>query len=209
MSLVRQARKASTAMQPPEPTRALMVCAFLAAVGVVSFFSQDVVQATKKVNGKSVLRPETVVHPATAETLVVLALLTAATVYWRKRYMTGICMMVCAAIGVGVPLPNGYSDLVWVSFLVPAGFVMWMLIFRMNKEQKEWLAKNGASANRSGSSAGSGGRRAQAQARQTGGTRSRKGADQPLVSATGRPLPANSGRYTQPRTKSRSAQRRS
>ena len=65
MDLVRQARKASSAMQDPEPVRGLMVAGFLVLVGLVSYFSTDTEQASKKVHGKTEVVSQTITHPAT------------------------------------------------------------------------------------------------------------------------------------------------
>jgi hypothetical protein len=218
MELVRQARKASSAMQDPEPQRAWMVSAFLVAVGLLSYFSKDVEQVSQKVHGKTHLVSETVVHPSTAALLVIVALVAAATTYWRKRYVTGIAFMIAAAVGIGAPLPSGLSDVMWLTFLVPAGYVLWLLMFRMNKEQKAWLAAHGASAQNNGgsssarsTSSGSSSRQKSSSQRgqqSTSAARSRK-KDQPAISATGRPLPQNSGRYTRPQSKPKASQRRS
>ncbi len=218
MELVRQARKASSAMQDPEPQRAWMVSAFLVAVGLLSYFSKDVEQVSQKVHGKTHLVSETVLHPSTAVLLVIIALVAAATTYWRKRYVTGIAFMIAAAVGIGAPLPSGLSDVMWLTFLVPAGYVLWLLMFRMNKEQKAWLAAHGASSQGSGgtssaratSSASSSRQKSSSQKRPaaSSASRSRK-KEQPAVSNTGRPLPENSGRYTRPQSKPKASPRRS
>ena len=127
MDLVSQARKASSAMQDPEPVRGLMVAGFLVLVGLVSYFSTDTEQASKKVHGKTQVVSQTITHPATAILLVVIALASAATIYWRKRYVTGIAFMIAAAVGIGAPLPRALSDAMWLTFLVPAGYVLWLL----------------------------------------------------------------------------------
>ncbi len=145
MDLIRQARKASSSMQDPEPVRGLMVAGFLVLVGLVSYFSTDSEQVSQKVHGKTEIVSQAVTHPATAVLLVVIALAAAGTIYWRKRYVTGIAFMIAAAVGIGAPLPKSLSDGMWLTFLVPAGYVLWLLMFRMNKEQKAWLAAHGAS----------------------------------------------------------------
>ena len=211
MDLIRQARKASSGMQDPEPVRGLLVAAFLVLVGLVSYFSTDVEQVSQKVHGKSHVVSQTVTHPATAVILVVIALACAGTIYWRKRYVTGIAFMIGAAVGIGAPLPKSLSDGMWLTFLVPAGYVLWMLMFRMNKEQKAWLAAHGASSQRGGGSSSTSASRQKSPSRSgqpaASSSRSRK-KDQAQVSATGRPLPANSGRYTRPQSKAKAAQRR-
>jgi hypothetical protein len=212
MDLVRQARKASSSMQDPEPVRGLLVAGFLVAVGLLSYFSTDSEQVSVKVHGKSVLRPETIVHPATAVLLVVVALACAATVYWRKRYVTGIAFMIAAAVGIGAPLPKNLSDLMWITFLVPAGYVLWLLMFRMNKEQKAWVAAHGGASSQSGGGGSSSGTTSRSKSQSQRGqqatstSRSRK-KEATQVSATGRPLPQNSGRYTRPQSKPKASQR--
>ena len=134
-----------------------------------------------------------------------LALASAGTVYWRKRYVTGIAFMLTAAIGMGVPFPNGLKDLAYLTFIVPAGFVLWMLMFRMNKQQKAWLAAH-SSASRSTSARSSG--RPQTNANRPPRPGPGAAGSEPVVTASGRALPANSGRYTQPRQKSRPGARK-
>ena len=205
MDLVRQARQATSAMEPPEPSRGFYVTAYLVAVGVLSYLSTDLGQVYVKVNGKTKTVTQDITHPATALILIFLALASAGTVYWRKRYVTGIAFMLTAAIGMGVPFPNGLKDLAYLTFLVPAGYVLWMLMFRMNKQQKAWMAAH-ASANRGGAARSSG--RPQAERKQATTARSRRGREEPVVTATGRALPPNTGRYTQPRQKSRPGARK-
>ncbi len=212
MDLIRQARKASSSMQDPEPVRGLMVAGFLVLVGLVSYFSTDSEQVSQKVRGKTEVVSQAVTHPATAVLLVVIALAAAGTIYWRKRYVTGIAFMIAAAVGIGAPLPKSLSDGMWLTFLVPAGYVLWLLMFRMNKEQKAWLAAHGASnqsASSTSSSAGSA-RQKSSQRGQAASTNSRsRKKDQAAVSSSGRPLPENSGRYTRPQSKPKAGQRRS
>jgi hypothetical protein len=205
MDLVRQARQATSAMEPPEPSRAVYVSAYLMAVGILSYLSTDIGQVYEKVNGKTKTVTENIAHPATALILIVLALAAAGTIYWRKRYVTGIAFMLTAAIGMGVPFPNGLKDMAYLTFIVPAGYVLWMLIFRMNKQQKAWLAEH-SSANRGAPARSSG--RPQAERKQATTARSRRGGEEPVVTANGRALPPNNGRYTQPRPKARPGARK-
>jgi hypothetical protein len=213
MDLIRQARKASSSMQDPEPVRGLMVAGFLVLVGLVSYFSTDSEQVSQKVHGKTEVVSQAVTHPATAILLVVIALAAAGTIYWRKRYVTGIAFMIAAAVGIGAPLPKSLSDGMWLTFLVPAGYVLWLLMFRMNKEQKAWLAAHGASnqsASSTSSSAGSARQKSSSQRGQAASSNSRsRKKDQVAVSSSGRPLPENSGRYTRPQSKPKASQRRS
>ena len=181
MDLIRQARKASSSMQDPEPVRGLMVAGFLVLVGLVSYFSTDSEQVSQKVHGKTEVVSQAVTHPATAVLLVVIALAAAGTIYWRKRYVTGIAFMIAAAVGIGAPLPKSLSDGMWLTFLVPAGYVLWLLMFRMNKEQKAWLAAHGASnqsASSTSSSAGSA-RQKSSQRGQAASTNSRSAQEGP------------------------------
>lgn len=203
MDMVRQARKASSAMQPPEPVRGLMVAAFLVAVGLVSFFGNDVANVNKKEHGKTVVVSQAIApHPAEAVLLIVVALACAGSTYWRKRYVTGIAFMIAAAIGIGAPLPKSLSDLTWLTFLVPAGYVLWLLMFRMNKEQKAWLAAHAPANQSGGARSSSGAAGSKPQRGQAGGARGRSGKKrEAAVTATGRPLPENSGRYTRPQAK--------
>jgi len=46
-------------------------------------------------------------------------------VYFRKRLVTVIGFMLCAAIGVDAPLPTNATNLRWVTFIVPAGYALW------------------------------------------------------------------------------------
>jgi hypothetical protein len=93
----------------------------------------------------------------------------------------------------------------YLTFIVPAGYVLWMLMFRMNKQQKAWLAAH-SSASRSAPARGSG--RPQSERKQATTARSRRGREEPVVTVNGRALPPNSGRYTQPRNKSRPGARK-
>ena len=198
--VIRQARSAVKAMTRPEPQYGLYTSALLVILGLVSFLSKDVAQQYEKVHGK-VKAVNVVVapyHSQEAAILIVLAVAAAVTIYWRRRLVTGIAFMLAAAIGVGTPFPNGYSDLKWLAFLVPAAYVFWMLIFRMNKEQKAWLSRNSPAASASGAAS------TRNSGRRSGGTkpaasRSGRGKTQPATTASGRPLPTQSARYTPPR----------
>jgi hypothetical protein len=194
MELVRQARLATKEMKPPEPARGLYVSAFLVLVGVVSYLGTDVERAQKKLHGKLVTYDVVVHHPAEAVILIFFALVAASTIYWRRRLVTGIAFMLTAAIGVGTPLPKSLSDLTWLAFLVPAAYVLWMLIFRMNKEQKSWLEAHRPAAARSGPAGRPGSGKAK-----NSGSRGRGSTAQ--TTASGRPLPAPNRRYTPPRQK--------
>ena len=213
MEVIRQARKATSGMQDPEPVRGLMVAAFLVAVGVVSYLSKDVQSVSEKVHGKTHVVNQTVTHPQAAILLVVVALAAAVSIHWRRRYVTAIAFMISAAIGIAAPLPSGLSDLMWLTFLVPAGYVLWMLMFRMNKEQKAWIAAHSPSREaKSTPSARSGtagsGKQSQGGKQPATAARSKKAKSEP-VSSTGRALPQNSGRYTRPQSRPRATKSRS
>ncbi len=198
--VIRQARSAVKAMTRPEPQYGLYTSALLVILGLVSFLSRDVAQQYEKIHGK-VKAVNVVVapyHSQEAVILTVLAVAAAVTIYWRRRLVTGIAFMLAAAIGVGTPFPSGYSDLKWLAFLVPAAYVFWMLIFRMNKEQKAWLSRNSPAASASGTaSARSSGRRPGAT--KPAASRSGRAKTQPPTTASGRPLPTPNARYTPPR----------
>jgi hypothetical protein len=201
MELVREARVATKEMKPPEPSRGLYVSAFLVLLGVVSYLGTDVQRAQKKLNGKVVTYDVVVHHPAEAVILIFLALVAAGTIYWKRRLVTGIAFMLTAAIGVGTPLPKSISDATWLAFLVPAAYVLWMLIFRMNKEQKSWLdARRPATAGAGATARPTGGKA------KANGSRSRDSKAQ--TTASGRPLPAPSRRYTPPLQKAKAGQKK-
>jgi hypothetical protein len=203
MERVREARLATKMMEPPEPVRGLYVAAFLVAVGLVSFLSTDVETGTKTTHGKTVATQIVVPpHNTSAIIEIVLAIAAAASIYWRRRLVTAIAFMLAAAIGFGTPLPKGYTDGAWLAFGVPAAYVLWMLIFRMNKQQKAWLAENSPSANPVPGRAGRNTtkRSATAPAPPSSG-RARRGKDAQATTATGRPLPPPSRRYTPPKAK--------
>jgi hypothetical protein len=209
MEVIRQARRATSAMQDPEPVRGLMVAAFLIAVGVVSYLSKDVQPVSEKVKGKTHIVNTTVTHPQAAILLVVVALAAAGSTYWRRRYVTAVAFMIAAAIGIAAPLPSGLSDLMWLTFLVPAGYVLWMLMFRMNKEQKAWIAAHSPARETRSATAATGSAKPSQKGKQPpAASRSRKAKSEP-VNPNGRALPPNSGRYTRPQNRPRASQRRS
>lgn len=199
---VNAARAATRGMKPPEPQRGLMVSVALAAAAVYSYLSTDVETVTTTVKHKTVTGSEAITHPEAAIILFVLAVAAGVTIYWRRRLVTGVAFMLTAALGLGTPFPKAAADLQYVVFLLPAVFVLWMLIFRMNKEQKDLLAKTTPKA-RSAGPARNTSRRAAGQASAAG---SRRGAKVEPTTAAGRPRPPSSGRYTPPRAKPRAAQ---
>jgi hypothetical protein len=203
MERIREARLATRMMEPPEPVRGLYVAAFLVAVGLVSFLSTDIGTGTKTVHGKTVATQVVVApHNITALLEIVLALAAAASIYWRRRLVTGIVFMLAAAIGFGTPLPKGYTDGTWLAFGVPAAYVLWMLIFRMNKQQKAWLTENSPQSNRAPARAGRNtAKRSTGAASPASAGRGRRGKDAQPATAGGRPLPPPSRRYTPPKAK--------
>lgn len=208
MDVIRQARKATSAMQDPEPVRGLMVAAFLVAVGVVSYLSKDVQAVSEKVHGKTHVVNTTVIHPQAAILLVLVALAAAGSIYWRRRYVTAIAFMIAAALGIAAPLPSGLSDLMWLTFLVPAGYVLWMLMFRMNKEQKAWIAAHAPAKEAKVATAAAGsGKQSQRSKQPAPASGSRRAKSEP-VNPNGRSLPPNSGRYTRPQNRPRASQQR-
>jgi hypothetical protein len=203
---VNKARAATRGMQPPEPVRGLLVAGALAAAAVFSFLASDVQLATRTVNHKAVSKYVPVPpHPPQAIILLVLAVAAGVTIYWRRRLVTGVAFMLTAALGLDTPFPTGLTDLGYIVFGLPALYVLWMLIFRMNKEQKELLAKltpatsgGGAARNTTKRAAG-----------QASAATSRRGAKVQTTTVAGRPVPSSSGRYTPPRAKPKTAPRKS
>lgn len=214
MAQTREARKACGALKSPEPLRGVYAGLVLLAIAVFSYLSKDVAQETVTVHHKSVIKSVPYPpHPSEALLLAVLALVTIGSIYFKRRLATVIAFMVTAAVGVDVPLPLADADLRWVAFLVPAGYALWIYAFRMRKDQTAWLAKHplpgdassrgsaarGAAGSRGGQGTGPrGGQKASA-----GAARARRAKDEPVISATGRPLPASTGRYTRPKGKPR------
>lgn len=208
----RQARAATKTMEPPEPVRGIFVAAFLVLVGVVSYVGHDVADIGHVVKGKTVevLGPVPP-HPETALVLIALAIGAAVTIYWKKRLVTGIVFMLAAATGLGAPLPRSIDDGTWAAFLVPAAYVLWMLIFRMNKQQKEWISANvpggGTAATRAGAGRNASRRSGRAGQAAASTARSKRSTPSATASATARSSVA-SGRYTPPRAKPRAGQRK-
>jgi len=199
---VAKARAATRAMVPPEPTRGLYVAIALAAAAVYSYLSTDVEAVVSTVKHKSVTSYKTIPpHPDAAIILFVLAIAAAVTIYWRRRLVTGVAFMLTAALGLGTPFPKAATDLQYAVFLLPAAYVLWMLIFRMNKDQKALLAKMAPSGG--GAPGRNASRRAAGQASSSTARRGRKAE---TTTVTGRPVPSSSGRYTPPRAKPRRAQ---
>lgn len=211
MGRTREARKATSALRPPEQQRALYVALVLLAIAVFSYLSKDVVPEDVTVKHKTVVKNVVQHHPEAAVLLGILVLLALGTLYFRKRVVTATAFILTAAIGVGVPLPANAGDIKWVAFIVPGGYAMWVLIIRMRKDQTEWMAQHAPAAT-PGARSSSGTTRARSQPKTTSTStagRARKVKDQPVVGPNGKTLPPNSGRYTRPRGKARAAQRRS
>ncbi len=209
--LVRQARKATSKMEPPEPRYGIYVALFMAAVALVSLFSTDAEQVSQKVGKATRTVWEVVPHdqvvPAASAVLALVAA-SALTIYWRKRMVTMVAFMITAALSISLPLPQSMADLRWGLYLVPLGYAMWVF-WRQNKAQKALLATSAREARDEGATAGSGPRRSQAahQATARAGRSRRKDQDAP-ISVTGRPLPPSSGRYTRPQPRRRAGQRK-
>jgi len=207
MALARQARQASSTMRAPEPLYGIYVSVFMVGVGLVSYLSTDWGEIEKKVNGKVTYVHGLVQHPAQAVPLIALTLVAGASIYWRKRWVTGILFLMTAMIGLSTPLPKSLQDVTWAGFLVPAGYTMWIMILRLNKDQKDWIAKNGPARSDHGSP---GNRKAQQSStrNQVSRSRSHRAGTGPATGSAARPASTSSGRYTPPRAKSKGAQRK-
>lgn len=212
--LRRQAAKATAAMEDPEPRRGIYVAVAMVGLAALSYFGNDVYPKISTSHGKTVTHWLPITHPETAIIFFVVTLAAAASIRWRRRYVTGIAFFVAGVLGLDTPFPTGLTDLEYLTFAVGAGYFLWVIMFRMNKQKKEWIAANGPKTTRSTSSTSTSSRQPQKKrlaSRQPAAlpARSRKTkADDPVLSATGRALPANNRRYTRPQRKSRAAQRR-
>ncbi|HXR22583.1 MAG TPA: hypothetical protein VN786_08515 [Acidimicrobiales bacterium] len=216
--LRRQAAKATSAMQDPEPRRGLYVGAFMVGLAALSYFGKDVYPKLSTVHGKTVTHWLPITHPETAIILFLVTVGAAVSIYWRRRYVTAIAFFVAGVLGIDTPFPTGLTDLEYLVFATGGGYFIWVIMFRMNKQKKEWMSAHSPKASRSGSSTSpSSGSSKQSRRKRSGGgqaaapaARSRKAkADEPVVTATGRALPASNSRYTRPQGKSRASQRRS
>jgi hypothetical protein len=169
-------------------------------------------------HGKSTTHWAPITHPETAIIVFVVTVAAAVSIYWKRRYVTAIAFFVAGVLGIDTPFPTGLTDLEYLIFATGAGYFIWVIMFRMNKQKKQWISDHQPKAGRSASSpsAASGSAR-QSQRKRPGGNqaaaqaaRSRKAkADTPVVTATGRALPASNSRYTRPQSKSRSSRRSS
>ena len=215
--LRREAAKATSALQDPEPRRALYVAAVMVGLAALSYFGKDVYPKLAKVHGKSVTQWLPITHPETAIIVFLVTVAAAVSIYWKRRYVTAIAFFVAGVLGIDTPFPTGLTDLEYVIFAIGAGYFIWVIMFRMNKQKKEWISAHSPKASRSAAaSAGTGSSRPSQRKRSGGGqaaataARSRKAKpDAPVVTATGRALPASNSRYTRPQAKSRTSQRRS
>lgn len=207
LARVQKARSATRVMQSPEPRWGIYVSVLLVAISMYSFFSADVYAKTSTVKGKTHVTYLPTTHPPQALLLLIFAVGAATTIYWRRRLVTGIAFMLAAAVGLDILAPQAASGLQYVAFGAPAVYVLWMLIFRMNKEQKELLAEM-TPATRGASGAARNSSRRAAATPASDSSRGRRGSRAPATTATGRALPPSSGRYTPPRAKSRAAQRK-
>jgi hypothetical protein len=209
MQNIREARKATSKMEAPEPKFGLYVAAFMVAVALISLFSTDAEQLTKKV-GKTTqtywhVLPQSQVTPVAIATIA-LVIASASTIYWRKRLVTMFAFMITAALSISLPLPRSMADLRWGLYLVPLGYAMWMF-WRQNKAQKAVLAKTGGGSRSPGTSTNGAARRGQKASNQPEPRSRRKDQAAPVL-AGGRPLPPSSGRYTRPQAKPRAGQRK-
>jgi hypothetical protein len=215
--LRREAAKATSALQDPEPRRALYVAAVLVGLAALSYFGKDVYPKLSTVHGKSVTHWLSITHPETAIIVFLVTVGAAASIYWKRRYVTAIAFFVAGVLGIDTPFPTGLTDLEYLIFAIGAGYFIWVIMFRMNKQKKEWISAHSPKASRTASTGGGPGTSRQSQRKRPGAgqaaapaARSRKAKpDAPVVTATGRALPASNSRYTRPQSKSRASQRRS
>jgi hypothetical protein len=216
--LRREAAKATSALEDPEPRRALYVAAVMVGLAALSYFGKDVYPKVSTVHGKSATHWLPITHPETALIVFVVTVVAAVSIYWKRRYVTAIAFFVAGVLGIDTPFPTGLTDLEYLIFAAGAGYFIWVIMFRMNKQKKQWISAHSPKASRSASStsaATASGR--QSQRKRPGGgqaaaqaARSRKAkADAPVVTATGRALPASNSRYTRPQSKSRASRRSS
>jgi hypothetical protein len=215
--LRRQAAKATSALEDPEPRRALYVAAVMVGLAAFSYFGKDVYPKLSTVHGKSVTHWLPITHPETAIIVFLVTVGAAVSIYWKRRYVTAIAFFVAGVLGIDTPFPTGLTDLEYLIFATGAGYFIWVIMFRMNKQKKAWMSAHSPKASRGAStSAGTASSRPSQRKRSGGGqaaapaARTRKAKpDAPVVTATGRALPASNSRYTRPQGKSRASQRRS
>jgi hypothetical protein len=190
----------------------------MVVLAVFSFFGKDVYLKAVTVHGKSVTHWAPVTYPPTAIIVIVVTVAAVVSIYWKRRYVTAIAFFVAGVLGIDTPFPTGLTDLEYLIFAAGAGYFIWVIMFRMNKQKKAWISAHQPKASRSASSTSAGTASSrQSQRKRPGGgqaaaqaARSRKAkADAPVVTATGRALPASNSRYTRPQSKSRSSRRSS
>ncbi|MGC8627256.1 MAG: hypothetical protein ACP5VR_06800 [Acidimicrobiales bacterium] len=213
MQSVRQARKATSQMEPPEPRYGLYVAAFMVAVAVISLVSTDSEEVTKKVGKTTTTVWQVVPHyqvvPAAIAVLVLVSA-SAVTIYWRRRLVTMMAFMLTAALSISLPLPKSLADLRWGLYLVPLGYAMWVF-WRQNKAQKTLLATANAGRQapaQSATSSSGNSRRPQASRANAPTSRTKRKNEAQVFAPTGRPLPPSSGRYTRPQARPRTGQRK-
>jgi cytoskeletal protein RodZ len=110
----------------------------------------------------------------------------------------------------------------YLVFAIGAGYFLWVIMFRMNKQKKEWIADHTPKASRSASGGATTSSARQSQRKKSGSSKTssaktaapaartrKEKPDAPVLTATGRALPVSNGRYTRPRGTSRASQRRS
>jgi hypothetical protein len=215
--LRREASKATSALQDPEPRRALYIAAVMVGLAAFSYFGKDIYPKVSTVHGKSVTHWLPITHPPTAIIVFLVTVVAAASIYWKRRYVTAGAFFLAGVLGVDTPFPTGLTDLEYLIFATGAGYGVWVIAFRMNKQKKEWITAHSPKAGRSASTSAGTATSRPSQRKRSGGSqaaapaaRTRKAKpDAPVVTATGRALPASNSRYTRPQSKSRASQRRS
>ncbi|HET9060583.1 MAG TPA: hypothetical protein VFN61_11730 [Acidimicrobiales bacterium] len=195
LARAREAKQATKGMGPNEAKYGLYIALVLIALGLLSYLSKDFGPILVTKHGKTVTEMKPYLHPFTSLVLAAIGAIAAGTLRWRLRMRSGIVYMLAAVFGLESIYPKGYSQLNYVAFALPAVYVMWMLMFRMNKEQREYVTAATQGAARAGNPAK---RRAAASA--TTPARGRRKAEPELL-PTGRPVPPKTGRYTPPKPK--------
>ena len=150
--LRREAAKATSALEDPEPKRALYVAAVMVVLAVFSFFGKDVYLKAVTVHGKSVTHWAPVTYPPTAIIVIVVTVAAVVSIYWKRRYVTAIAFFVAGVLGIDTPFPTGLTDLEYLIFAAGAGYFIWVIMFRMNKQKKQWISDHQPKTSRSASS---------------------------------------------------------
>jgi hypothetical protein len=208
--MVREARKATSRMEPPEPRYGLYLAAALIGAAMLSLFSKDVEQV-KNLHGSGT-HYVAVAHAQVVTSVtgaVALALISAMTIYWRKRLVTMVAFMLTSVFSLTLPLPQNLLDLRYVIYLAPLAYALW-LYFRQNKAQKILLAKEAAASGRASAPTSTSARQRTQETRRVAAPKpqGKQSKGKQVVPTTGRPLPANNRRYTRPQAKGRSGQRK-